>query len=107
MSIICLETDRKRSYFLCLFVLLTVKDETMSEKAMNQLKKELEGVIGGLNERLGELQNLARKQQAKVVELEKERDRLEDELTKRDDMEGNVDLLQRQLDGEMQLVVSN
>lgn len=79
----------------------------MSEKAMNQLKKELEGVIGGLNERLGELQNLARKQQAKVVELEKERDRLEDELTKRDDMEGNVDLLQRQLDGEMQLVVSN
>ena len=74
---------------------------------MNQLKKELEGVIGGLNERLGELQNLARKQQAKVVELEKERDRLEDELTKRDDMEGNVDLLQRQLDGEMQLVVSN
>ena len=68
MSIICLETDRKRSYFLCLFVLLTVKDETMSEK---------------------------------------ERDRLEDELTKRDDMEGNVDLLQRQLDGEMQLVVSN
>ena len=74
---------------------------------MNQLKKELEGVIGGLNERLGELQNLARKQQAKVVELEKERDHLEDELTKRDDMEGNVDLLQRQLDGEMQLVVSN
>lgn len=74
------------------------KGVSMSEEAIGQLKQELEEVVEGLNQRLAESRKQTREMEARIHDLEKERDLLGEKLSKRNSIEGEVDGLQRQLD---------
>lgn len=86
-------------------VCLALKGVSMSEEAIGQLKQELEEVVEGLNQRLAESRKQTREMEARIHDLEKERDLLGEKLSKRNSIEGEVDGLQRQLDGETLVLI--
>ena len=73
------------------------EDLQMSQEAMEHLKKELGGVIQALNKRLEELQDLAKEQQARIRDLEREGEDLRAELVEGKDAQETLEDIEQKL----------
>ncbi|XP_028394639.1 centriolin-like [Dendronephthya gigantea] len=73
------------------------EEPPISHEAIEQLKNELEGVILALNKRLGELQNLAKEQQARIHDLEQEGDDLRAEIEEGKDTQESLEDMEQKL----------
>jgi DNA repair ATPase RecN len=86
------------SFIANAFILHYFLDPQISQEAIEQLKKELEGVIQALNKRLEELQDLAKEQEATIRDLEQEGDDLRAELREGKDVQEKLEDMEQKLE---------